>query len=179
MSKNRTAAVVILLIVAGLYGIELSKVPDSGNQNMATLDDLDATEADSVWGPFYHVRATLIDGHSARVSIPNELRRQEHHELALTGAAVFIGSGSERVGDNVTITQFYLLPTLGLAQACETLPEIAMRWTILVQLKGPWMLRYDEMIDAEVSVNGTFRIDDSKPYESVFYLDGATAEIIS
>lgn len=54
-----------------------------------------------------------------------------------------------------------------------------MRWTILVQLKEPWLLRYDEMIDAEVSVKGTFRIDDSKPYESVFYLDNATAELVS
>ncbi|MBZ0257076.1 hypothetical protein K8I31_13500 [bacterium] len=179
MSKNWIAAFVILLIVSGLYGIELSKVPDSGNQYMQTLDDLDINEAGAAWAPFYHVRATLIDGNHARVSVPQELSNQDHHELALTGAAIFFGSGSERDGDAVSITQFYLLPTLGLAQACETLPEIAMRWTILVQLKEPWLLRYDEMIDAEVSVKGTFRIDDSKPYESVFYLDNATAELVS
>jgi hypothetical protein len=72
---------------------------------------------------------------------------------------------------------FYLVPTIGLAQACELQPEEAMRWTIRVDLATPWILTRNEMIDAEVTVTGIFKIDTTKPFEAAFFIENATAEL--
>lgn len=167
----------VVLMIAGLYLVEISKIPTGVRSNLATLDDLEETETAAAWEPFYHVRATLIDGQSAQLTVPNELRSREGQEMELTGATVFFGNGSERKGDTVTISQFYLLPSLGLAQACEIQPDIEMRWTILVQLKEKWILHRDDMIDAMTTVKGIFRIDASNPYDGCFFLDNAAAEL--
>ncbi len=177
MKTNWITASVCLLIIAGLYGVELSKAPISSDQQIATLDDIEMNKTASAWGPFYRVRATLIDGQSAHLSVPDELQHQNGQTIELTGAPVFFGNGCKRDGDAISVTQFYLLPTLGLAQACETLPDIEMRWTVLVKLNHSWVLHCDDMIDAMATVNGVFRIDQSKPYESVFFIDDASATL--
>ncbi len=164
---------VSLLIVAGLYFVEISKIHYSGNQSFATLDDLPMDETASEWEPFYRVRATLLDGQSARFSIPDELRDNQGKELELTGAVVFFGNGCTREGDFVTVSRFYLLPSLGLAQACVLQPDVEMRWTILVNMKEDWILHCDDMINALATVKGRFRINESKPYEGIFFLDDA------
>jgi hypothetical protein len=66
---------------------------------------------------------------------------------------------------------------LGLAQACELQPDVAMRWTIRVDLATPLILNRNEMIDARITVSGIFKIDTSNPYEAAFFIENARAKL--
>ena len=179
MKKQWPVILIILLIVAGLYLVELSKISSSGNTDMATLDELDTDKTAAAWEPFYRVRATLIDGQSAHFSIPRQLQKAHGQNYKLTGACVFYGTGCSRRGDTVTVSEFYLLPSLGLANACVIEPDIEMRWTVRVILREDWVLHRDDMIHCMAMVSGTFRIDTSHPYDGVFFLDQAAAQLMT
>lgn len=145
---------------------------------MPTLDHMETDEIAKNWEPFYKVRATIIDGQSANFSIPEEIRDNEGNKIKLSGAVVFRGNGCELIdNDNTVVNYFFLLPSLGLAQACVLQPDVAMRWTIRVNLAKPWVLKRTEMSDAEAIVSGTFKIDTSKPYEAAFLLENAGADL--
>ena len=178
--KKWGIAIVILVVIAGLYFIEFSKVKTSNETSnaMPTLDKLEFDEAAQNWEDFYKVRATIIDGQTAKFDIPKRLRDIEGGKITLTGAAVFFSPGCKIIDNKVSVHSFFIYPTLGLANACEHLPEIAMRWTVRINLESDWLLSRTEMIDIMVKVTGTFRIDTNKPYESVFFLDDAEVEIV-
>jgi len=179
--KKWGIAIIIVVVVAGLYFIEFSKIK-TGNETsnaMPTLDDLEFDEAAQNWEDFYKVRATIINGQTAEFDIPKRLRDAEGGKLTLTGAAVFFSPGCKIIDNKVSIHSFFIYPTLGLANACEHLPEIAMRWTVRINLESDWLVSRTDMIDVMVKVTGTFRIDTNKPYESVFFLDNAEVEIVS
>lgn len=177
MKKSWIIIVIAIILITVLYIIEYSKIEYSGNQDMANLDGLDFNHVAKEWEPFYRVRATIIDGQSARFSIPDELLKKEGKKIELTGAAVFYGNGCERSGDQITVSDFFLIPSLGLAEACVIQPDIEMRWTVRINLKNDWKIHYEEMISMMARVKGRFRIDTSNPYESVFFIDDAVVEI--
>ena len=177
MKRNWLIALFVLIIIAALYFIEFSKINKSDG-NMPTLDNLQTDETSQNWDLFYKVRATIVDGQSANFSIPDELKELEGTKISLLGAAVFFGNGCEMINDSTTkINSFYLYPTLGLAQSCVLEPDEAMRWTIMVNLKEPWVLTRNDMINTEAIVTGKFKIDTTKPYEAAFYLENATANL--
>lgn len=169
---------IIVTAIAGLYFIEISKIKTTGyiSNAMSTLDELDFDQAAKNWEEFYKVRATILDGQRAEFNIPEKLQQAEGKNMELTGAAVFFSPGCKIAGDKIVVHSFFLYPTLGFANACVNLPEIAMRWTVCINLDKEWIVSKTEMIDAVVKVNGTFRIDTSKPYESAFFLDIAKVE---
>lgn len=177
--KKWIVGLVIVCLIIGFYMIELSKIDVNNSGYTTSLDNLKADESDSAWEPFYRVRATLIDGQSAIFNIPQELKDNEEKDLQLTGAAVFYGNGCTQKGDSVIVNSFFLLPTLGFAEACVLQPDEAMRWTIGVSTKEPWHIHRNDMIGAIIKVKGLFRIDTSKPYESAFFIDYATATLVS
>jgi len=178
MKRNWLIVTLIVVLVAALYFIEFSKVKTDNTGNMPTLDNLQTDEINKNWEPFYKVRATIIDGQSAKFSIPQELKDLEGNEISLLGAAVFFGNGCEMVNDSTTkIKSFFLLPTLGLAQSCVLDPQEAMRWTIMVNLDKPWILSRNEMINTEVIIKGKLKIDTSKPYDAAFYIVNASAKL--
>lgn len=178
MKKNWFIALLFIGLLSALYVIEMSKVKPEMENNMPTLDHLKTDEAAKSWAPFYKVRATLIDGQSASFSIPKELRNKNGKEIKLTGALVFRGNGCEIIDNSTTrVNYFFLLPSLGLAQACVLQPDVAMRWTIRVNLGSAWILSRNEMINTEATVSGRLNIDTSKPYEAAFIIENATAEL--
>lgn len=177
--KKWIIGAVICLFVVGLYVIELSRIQtDNITQSMPTLDELEVDEAAREWEPFYRVRATIIDGQSADFSIPRELRESVGREMELTGAAVFFDAGCKSYGDSATVNSFFLLPSLGLAEACVILPDVAMRWTIRINTRNNWLISRNDMISTEVKVKGKFRINTEKPYEAAFFLDDADVELL-
>lgn len=178
--KKWRVVLLIVVIVGALYFIEFSKI-ESGNEStnlMPTLDHLNFDDAAKNWEDFYKVRATIIDGQNAEFDIPKNLQQAVGSEMELSGAAVFFSPGCKMIGDKIAVHSFYLYPTLGLANACVHLPEVAMRWTIRIHLNEDWLLARTEMIDAVVKVKGIFRIDTNKPYESAFFLDNAEVKTI-
>jgi len=178
MKRNWLIIIFVICMVAALYFIEMSKVKTEGVRSMPTLDNLQTDEISGNWDPFYKVRATIIDGQSASFSIPEEIRENEGKELKLAGAMVFRGNGCAIIDNNTTrVHYFFLLPSLGLARACELQPDVAMRWTIRINLAEPLILNRIEMIDAKATVSGIFRIDISKPYEAAFILENANARM--
>ena len=178
MKKNWLIVLLLIVALAALYFIEMSKIKPEMENNMPTLDQLKIDETAKNWAPFYKVRATLINGQSASFSMPEEIRNNNGKEIKLTGAAVFRGNGCEITKNDTTrVNYFFLLPSLGLAQACVLQPDVAMRWTIRVNLEKPWIMNRNEMIDTEATVSGILKIDVSKPYEAAFILENATAEL--
>ncbi|MBE0653290.1 MAG: hypothetical protein IH594_05805 [Bacteroidales bacterium] len=178
MKKNWLIIISVIAFLAVLYFIEISKVNTESVSDMPALDKLQTNEIGKNWESFYRVRATIIDGQSASFSIPNELKNKEGKEIELAGAIVFFGNGCKIINDSTTeVYSFFLLPSLGLAQACVLQPDVAMRWTIRVNLALPWILSRNEMIDTEASVSGVLRIDTSKPYEAAFILENSSAEL--
>jgi len=176
MKKNLLIILSVITIVAVLYFIEFSKLKPGSKGKMPTLDNLQSDEVSKNWEPFYKVRAKIIDGESASFSMPKEIIDNEGKELKLNGAIVFRGNGCEIINNNQTrVHYFFLLPSIGLAQACVLQPDVAMRWTIRVNLASPWILSRNEMINAEAVVSGILRIDISKPYEAAFILENASA----
>jgi hypothetical protein len=169
----------VLLVVGGLYVIEISKISTSGNPAMPTLDELQPDTVGDEWEPFYRVRATIIDGQTAEFSIPKELQDRVGQEITLTGAAVFYSPGCEMVGEQIAVSYFYIFPSLGLTEACTLMPDVAMRWTVRINPKEVWLVDRTDMISAMVTVRGFFRIDTSKPYESAFFIDDADITLIS
>ena len=178
MKRNWLIFLFVIFILAALYFIEISKVKTDGVNKMPTLDNLPTDEISANWDLFYKVRATITDGQSASFSIPDELKNKEGKRLELTGAVVFRGNGCTMVDNEKTsVNYFFLMPTVGLARACELQPDEAMRWTIRVDLARPWILTRNEMIDAKATVAGIFKIDTSKPYEAAFFIESATADL--
>lgn len=178
MKRNYLIILFIIFIVAVLYFIEISKVKTDGGSNMPTLDHLQTDEISANWDLFYKVRATIIDGQSASFSIPDELKAKAEKEMTISGAVVFRGNGCEMIdNDKTRVNYFFLVPTLGLAQACELQPDEAMRWTIRVDLATPLVLDRNEMIDAQFTVSGIFKIDTSNPYEAAFFIRNASAKL--
>jgi hypothetical protein len=176
--KKWGVIILIVLVVAGLYIIEFSKINTDTSESLPTLDQLKFDETTGNWSDFYRVRATIIDGQTATFSIPKNLRESEGKEIELSGAAVFFSPGCKNAGDKIAVHSFFLLPTLGLANACEHLPEVAMRWTVRVNVEDNWLISRNDMIQTKVNVKGVFKIDTEKPYESAFFLDRATVELI-
>jgi hypothetical protein len=174
--KKWGVILLVVIAVAGLYLIEISKINTSNSDTVPTLDQLKIDNSARNWDDFYRVRANLIDGQSAEFSIPENLKEKEGSELELNGACVFFSPGCKEHGGDVAVHSFFLLPTLGLAIACEHLPDVAMRWTIKLNLKNDWIVSRTDMIDALVKVKGTFRIDKSKPYEAAFFMDNSSVE---
>ncbi|MCY1720597.1 hypothetical protein OU798_09605 [Prolixibacteraceae bacterium Z1-6] len=167
--------IVTVVVFAALYFIEFSKI-ETGNgssNSIPTLDNLKFDETAQNWEDFYKVRATIIDGQTAEFEIPKKLKEKIGSEMKLNGAAVFFSPGCKFIGDKIAVHSLFLYPTLGLANACIHLPEVAMRWTIQINLADDWIISQTDMIDAVVNVSGTFRIDTSKPYEAAFFLDNA------
>jgi len=178
MKKNGLIIILVVVLLAVLYFIEMSKVKTEGVNNMPTLDNLATDEISANWDLFYKMRATIIDAQSASFSIPDELKDKEGKRLKLAGAVVFRGNGCIMIDNEKTsVNYFFLMPTIGLAWACELQPDEAMRWTIRVDLATPWILTRNEMIDAEATVAGIFKIDASKPYEAAFFIESATADL--
>lgn len=178
MKKNGLIIIFVLVLLAVLYFIEMSKVKTDKVNNMPTLDHLATDEISANWDLFYKVRATIIDGQSASFSIPDELKDKQGKRLKLAGALVFRGNGCTMIdNDRTNVNYFFLMPTPGLARACELQPDVAMRWTIRVDLETPWILTRNEMIDAEATVAGIFKIDPSNPYEAAFFIERATADL--
>lgn len=178
--KKWGIAILLIVILAALYFVELSKI-NSDNETseaMPTLDNLRIDEAARNWENFYKVRVQIIDGQNAEFSIPKELLEAKGKEMKLSGAAVFFSPGVKWKGEKIAVHSFFLYPSLGLANACEHLPEVAMRWTIRVNLNNEWLISKTDMIQSFVIVEGTFRIDTSKPYESAFFLDQAVVEML-
>lgn len=170
----------IVVLITGLYFIEFSKIKSDNKSSsaMPTLDDLKYDESAKNWEKFYKVRVEIIDGQTADFNIPKDLMKAVGSEMELTGAAVFFSTGCKMVGDKVSVQSFFLYPTLGLANACVHLPEVAMRWTIRINLDDDWVLSRTDMIDAVVNVKGVFRIETDKPYESAFFLDNASVKTV-
>lgn len=179
--RNWGIGILLIVVVILLYFIEFSKVNKNNETANAlpTLDKLTFDEASKAWEDFYKVRATIIDGQSATFEIPAKLEQQVGTEMELRGAAVFFSPGCTEAGDKIAVHSFFIYPTLGLANACSHLPEVAMRWIIRVNLQNDWIVAKTEMIDARVYVKGIFRIDTEKPYESVFFLDNAHVEFVN
>jgi hypothetical protein len=178
MKKNGLIILVLICLVSVLYFMELSKFKSEGVNTMPTLDNLKIDEISKNWEPFYKVRATIVDGQSANFSIPDLLKDNEGKEIKLSGAVVFFGNGCEMINDSTTkVKSFFLLPSLGLAQACVLQPDIAMRYTVQVKLKKNWLLSRNEMINTEAIVYGVFKIDTSKPYEAAFFIENAEAKL--
>lgn len=178
MKRNWPSILLLFSLVSALYVFEMSKVQNVTVHNMPTLDDLRIDEVSEHWEPFYKVRATIIDGQSANVSIPNTIKEKDGKELTLVGAPVFFGNGCSLIDSKTTeVRSFFLLPSLGLAQACVLQPDIAMRWTMLVRLAGPWVVNRDDMFNREVYVSGILKIDTSHPYDAVFCLENAYAQL--
>lgn len=178
MNQKWLVIPVVLLIVGALYLVELSKIIDSSTYQLATLDALDVNKTASEWEPFYRVRASIVDGQSASFSIPKELKNKEGQMLHLTGAGVFYGSGCTRTGDSIVVREFYLVPSLGLANACVIQPDVEMRWKVRIMLQDSWVIHRDDMISNLSRVKGRFRINTVRPYDGVFFLDNAVAELI-
>ena len=179
--KKWGIAIVVLFVIAGLYFIEFSKI-DAGNDTtnaMPTLDELSFDSSYANWDDFYKVRATIINGQSAEFEIPNSLKQKAGQEMQLSGAAVFFSPGCKKAGDKIAVHSFFIYPTLGLANACSHLPEVAMRWTVQINLKEDWVISNTDMINARVNVKGMFSIDTQKPYESAFFIDNAKVELIT
>lgn len=176
--KKWGIAILIVAIIAGLYFIEFSKVNTDNKETVPTLDELEFDDTTRNWDDFYRVRANIIDGQTAEFTIPTKLQKKVGEEMGLRGAAVFFSPGCKAKGEDIAVHSFFLLPTLGLANACIHLPEVAMRWTIRINLEQDWVISREEMIQTLVNVKGTFRIDTEKPYESAFFLDNAKVELI-
>ena len=177
--KKWGIVILIFIVVAALYFIEFNKIETGETSNaMPTLDELKFDEEAKNWDEFYKVRATILDGQRAHFDIPQKLQQSVGETMELSGAAVFFSPGCKAVGDKIAVHSFFLYPTLGLANACVHLPEVAMRWTIRINLEKDWIITTTDMIDAQVKVNGIFRIDTDKPYEAAFFIDNASVEIL-
>lgn len=176
--KKWGIGILLVVIIAGLYYIEFSKIDSGNSETVPSLDELKFDSATRNWENFYRVRATIIDGQTAKFSIPEDLKLMVGKEMELSGAAVFFSPGCSAKGDKIAVHSFFLLPTLGLANACEHLPEIAMRWTIQISLEEDWVITRDDMINTLVNVKGVFRIDTKEPYDASFFIDHAAVQLI-
>ena len=166
-------------ILAALYFIEISKIELRDAGVMPTLDDVSADKDTQLWDSFFKVRADLIDGNRATFSIPDNLRELDGDPIRLKGAIEFRTEGSRWAGENhVAVSCFEILPLLSMTYCKDVLPDVEMRYTIIVNLKDEWTLSREDMIRAEALVEGRFRIDTSNPYYAAFFIDDAVVELV-
>lgn len=177
--KKFLTALTLALLLTALYWVEYSKIRVDQSAGALTLDNLERARSGELWDLFYRVRVTLVDGNSADFKLPAELRALEGQRISLSGAAAFRSDGARALdAERVAIRFFDLLPLVALAYGCDNLPDVAMRWTIVVTPRDEWVLIRSAMIDAEVAVEGVFRIDTSQPYNAAFFMDDATVDLI-
>jgi hypothetical protein len=177
--KKTLAVLVSGLLLAALYLAEFGKIAYRDAQGMPTLDALELRGDGALWDLFYRVRVKIIDGQSAAFDLPAALRELHGREMTISGAVAFRGDGARAVGSNrVAVTLFDLVPLPGMAYGCEILPELSMRWTIVVAPAQEWTLTREQMIEAEARVRGRFRIETSDPYNAAFFIDDAAVELL-
>ena len=167
------------LLLAVLYLAELGKIEYRDAEGIPTLDALESRRDGDLWDLFYRVRVKILDGRSADFDLPAPLRELHGRDIEISGAVAFRGDGARPVGSNrVAVAFFDLVPLLSMAYGCEILPELSMRWTIVVTPAAEWILTREKMIEAEARVRGRFRIDTSEPYNAAFFIDDAAVELI-
>jgi hypothetical protein len=168
-----------VVLLCALYYAEFRKIRIESEAEELSLDNLEHAEGGELWDLFYKVRATIIDGRSATFEIPDDLRKLEGEQIELSGAIAFRSEGSRIVDSNhVGVTYFDLVPLLNITYGCDIVPDQVMRWTIVVNLEREWILTRTEMINAEASVRGRFRIDTSEPYNAAFFIDSAQVALL-
>ena len=169
------------VLLAALYLVEMNKIGvREETDGVLTLDDLQEDASGELWDLFYKVRVVIIDGQSASFDIPAALKEREGELMEICGFAAFRGDGARPVdGQRVAVLFFDLMPLLSMTYGCEITPEVSMRWTLVVNLREEWVLTREEMINAEVSVRGRFRIDTSRPYNAAFFIDDATSQLVN
>jgi len=170
-------AAILSVLIALLYYAEFSRISTTPASDLPGLDNLESSELTRLWEKFYRVRAHIVDGNKAEFDIPDDLRLLEGSRISLKGAADFYSNGCKKEGEMISVSSFLMVPTVGIVNNCEIVPDVEMRWTIMVNLREDWLLTREEMICAEAIVNGRFRIDTTHPYDAAFFLDDATCEL--
>lgn len=170
-------ALALLGGVAALYFFELSQLRLVPATSLPSLDDIESGDLTRLWEKFYRVRAHIIDGQSASFDIPPDLQALAGETITLKGAVDFFSNGCVEQGGKIAIRSFILVPTLDIVDSSDIVPEVEMRWTVIVDLRDEWVLSREEMICAEATVTGRFRIDTSHPYDAAFFIDGARCEL--
>ncbi|WP_227021653.1 hypothetical protein [Oceaniferula marina] len=176
MSK-RKPIVVILLIGVGLLCWNLAEIRSvltgPGDQlGLPVPEDVEVPEIDWAW--FNEVEVEVEEGHCQLVSVPEALEQLDGCEVVVSGPSFACGEQLIERKDGYTITGFVMVPYFGMIDCCVGNPIPYFQWTLVVkQLQKNWEIEHKGVVDPDVVVRGTLRIERSRTEEGVFFLENA------
>lgn len=108
------------------------------------------------------------------LSLPPELEALDGKEIVVSGPSFACGEDLVEHSTGYTIKGFILVPYFGMVDCCIGNPVPYFQWTVIVeQLQVPWEIPHKGIIDPDVVVRGTFRIERGQAFEGIFFLDDA------
>lgn len=171
------AVIAVVLIAGALLVWNLfeyrSMEPDVGRIPSRVVEiDPDTPRFDWKWCD--KVEVEVVNAACRILSLPPELEALEGREVIVAGPSFACGEDLVQHQTGYTINGFILVPYFGMIDCCIGNPIPYFQWTIVVEkLVHPWQIRHKGIIDPNVVVRGTFRIQRGDAFEGIFFLDEA------
>jgi hypothetical protein len=120
------------------------------------------------------VEVEVVDAVCRIISLPPQLEALEGREIIISGPSFACGEDLVEHKTGYTIKGFILVPYFGMVDCCIGNPIPYFQWTVIVeQLVTPWEIPHKGIVDPDVVVKGTFRIQREEAYEGIFFLEDA------
>ncbi|MEX0323757.1 MAG: hypothetical protein AB3N63_16465 [Puniceicoccaceae bacterium] len=175
--KVKVAIVVILLAGALiLWNIQEFKSlePDTQRVESVAMPELAPELPRLDWKLCDAVEVEVVDAVCRIVSLPPGLEELDGKEIVVSGPSFACGEDLVEHKTGYTIKGFIMVPYFGMVDCCIGNPIPYFQWTVVVeQLTVPWEIPHKGIIDPDVVVKGTFRIERGQAYEGIFFLDDA------
>lgn len=175
--KLKVAIVVILLAgILVVWNIQEFKSlePDTDKVDAISVPELRTELPQLDWKLCDAVEVKVVDAVCNIVSLPQGLEELDGREIVVSGPSFACGEDLVEHESGYTIKGFILVPYFGMVDCCIGNPIPYFQWTVIVeQLSVPWEIPHKGIIDPDVVVKGTFRIERGEAYEGIFFLDDA------
>lgn len=126
------------------------------------------------WSWFDEVEADIKEGVCRLVSLPAQLEALDGKTVVVAGPSFACGEDLVERKYGYTIKGFIMVPYFGMIDCCIGNPVPYFQWTVVIdELAIPWEINHKGIIDPDVVVRGTLRIERDATQEGIFFLDHA------
>jgi len=126
------------------------------------------------WSWFDDVEVNVKEGVCRLVSLPPQLEALDGKDVAVAGPSFACGDDLVERKDGYTIKGFIMVPYFGMIDCCVGNPVPYFQWTVVVEkLAAPWEINHKGIVDPDVVVRGTLRIERGATRKGIFFLENA------
>ena len=170
--------VIIAILIAGALVLwnfrEFSNLQPDKDRIGAPVASLDEGIPQFNWEWCDRVDVEVRDAVCRIKALPSEIEELDGKQVIVAGPSFACGDDLVQHETGYTIKGFIVVPYFGMIDCCIGNPIPYFQWTIVVQeLDTPWEIQHKGIVDPNVVVKGTLRIQRGPAHEGIFFLDQA------